>query len=89
VEIALGGSTADFPRLLLVEGSEDGEAWTQLWRGATGGLAVAGGLDDPARVPVQVVIPPTRVRFVRLQQLGSDPSFFWSVAELVVRAPPG
>jgi hypothetical protein len=84
VELALGSFRADFPRRLLIERSLDGEGWADVRDGGTGGLAVAGALEDPQRLPIRVRFAPVQARYLRLRQLGEDPVFYWSVAELAV-----
>jgi hypothetical protein len=41
-------------------------------------------LRDPATVPLVFGFPATRARWIRLRQLGADPRFHWSIAELAV-----
>jgi len=88
VVLDLGPFRADFPRALVVEGSLDGEAWTELWRGHTGGLRVAGAFTDATRNPVRVPLAPAAWRYLRLQQVGQDLEFYWSIAELSVTGSP-
>ena len=89
VELALGPSRTDYPRLLIVEGSTDRLRWSELWRGPTRWLAVESLLDDGIRGPIRSLFAPTMVRYLRLRQMGADPVYFWSIAELAVLAPPG
>jgi len=90
VELALGSFSADFPRDLLIEGSLDKQSWVRLWQGPTGGLAVAAAIEDFHRLPLRLEFQPVDARYLRLRQLGSDPVFYWTVAELLVLGPlPG
>lgn len=84
VELALGPFRADFPRRLLIERSLDEAGWADVRDGGTGGLAVAGALEDPQRLPIRIRFNPIPARYLRLRQLGEDPVFYWSVAELAV-----
>lgn len=84
LELALGPFHADFPRHLLIEGSLDRQEWAARWRGPTGGLAVAAAIEDPRRLPMRIACQPFDARYLRLRQLGSDPVFYWTVAELLV-----
>jgi hypothetical protein len=88
LELALGPFQGDFPRRLLIEGSRDGQGWATLWQGPTGGLAVAAAIEDQRRVPVRITFTPFDARYLRITQLGTDPIFYWTVAELVVSGPP-
>jgi hypothetical protein len=85
-QIALGEFRHDAPRRLVVEGSLDGERWTELWEGGRGALTLLAAIDVPVRLPLRVEFPPAEARYVRLRQTGSDPVFYWSVAELAVLA---
>jgi hypothetical protein len=84
VELDLGGYVADFPRWLLVQTSTDGTAWEERWSGSGGGAALAGALLDARLMPLFFGFPEVPVRYIRLTQLGADPVFYWSVAELRV-----
>jgi hypothetical protein len=84
VELVLGGYVADFPRRLLIETSTDGAAWEEVWSGSGGGPALTGALLHPRVMPLTFQFAPRTARYIRLTQLGSDPVFYWSVAELKV-----
>jgi hypothetical protein len=84
VTLSIGQYLGDYPRVLTIETSEDREAWTSRWSGRGASKAVAGALRDPARVPVTFGFPETRARWIRLRQIGADPRFPWSIAELTV-----
>lgn len=84
IELALGPHYGDFPRELSVEASLEGREWRTLWQGSTSARAFRASLDAPRRMPLRVCFPPARARHLRLRQLGSDPEFPWTVAELVV-----
>jgi hypothetical protein len=88
VELALGPFSTDFPRDLLIEGSLDKQSWVRLWQGQTGGLAVAAAIEDSRRLPLRFAFQSVTARYLRLRQLGSDPVFYWTVAELLVRGAP-
>jgi hypothetical protein len=84
VVLALGAFTTDFPRRLIVETSADGSNWAAAWNGPVLGETIAAGLADPRRVPVMIPFAPREARFVRLRQVGRDPTWYWSIAELEV-----
>jgi hypothetical protein len=84
LELAIGGYIADFPRRLKIETSLDGGAWEERWTGSGGGAALAGALLDARRMPLFFELDPRPARFIRLTQLGSDPVFYWTIAELTV-----
>jgi hypothetical protein len=84
VTLCLGPYLADFPRVLAIESSDDRQSWAMRWSGRTAVLAVAGAVRDPRVVPLTVAFAPEPARWVRLRQLGSDPRFHWSIADLTV-----
>jgi hypothetical protein len=84
VEIDLGGYVADFPRRLRIETSADGAGWEERWTGSGGGAALAGALLDARLMPLFFEFDPRPARYIRMTQLGSDPVFYWTIAELKV-----
>ncbi len=84
VELDLGGYVADFPRRLRIETSIDGASWEERWSGSGGGAALAGALLDARLMPLFFEFEPRPARYIRMTQLGSDPVFYWTVAELKV-----
>jgi hypothetical protein len=87
VVLSLGQFGADFPRDLQVEVSEDGQTWTEAWRGTCAGPAFVAAVRDPKSVPLTIALGNAPARFIRLRQLAKEPTFYWSVAELSVRGP--
>jgi hypothetical protein len=85
VVLELGPSARDFPRVLSIELSNDGVDWTETWRGRTWSKALLAIMRSPRDIPL--VFPIGRsARYIRLKQLGEDPVYYWSVAELRVLA---
>ena len=87
VVLELGPSVHDFPRALAVEVSVDGAAWEEACRGAVSSIGVTAAARHPLDVPLEFPLGGRSARFIRLTQLGSDPIFYWSVAELRVFEP--
>ena len=86
--VVLWGSLGmEFPRRLRVETSRDGRAWETVWQGRTELAVLRGALRD-ARAPLAATFTGVPARYVRLRQMGRDPSFAWSVTEVDVHAPP-
>jgi hypothetical protein len=48
---------------------------------------VRGALARPRQAPIELSWPAHTLRHLRLRQLGSDPIFYFSIAELTVCAP--
>jgi hypothetical protein len=84
IVLSLGPFSADFPRDLQIEVSHDQRTWTETWRGSTTILAFVTAVRDPKRVPLVFQLGNREARYVRLRQLGQDPTFYWSIAEVAV-----
>jgi hypothetical protein len=84
VSMSLGPHIFDFPRVLEIDRSEDGQSWSTCWKGPTTARVMAGATQDPREAPLVVSIPIGPARFVRLRQLGQNPTYYWSITELAV-----
>jgi hypothetical protein len=84
VEMAIGGFVTDFPRLLAISTSLDGERWSPAWDGGTGPVAFFAALEDPLNVTLPFVFERRQARYLRFVQNGSDPIYYWTVVELRV-----
>ena len=87
VVAALGAFPNDFPRHLVVETSMDGMAWQPAWGGPVEPAAVVATFRDPKQIPLSVSFQPRAARYVRLRNTGRHDTWYWSIAELDVRAP--
>jgi hypothetical protein len=85
--LSLGPFVRNFPRGLRIELSSDEREWRRISQGGAAGATLLAGLADPGTVRVRFPLGDARARFVRLRQLGSDPTFDWSIAEVEVFAP--
>jgi len=84
IVLSLGPFADDFPRALAIDASEDGQTWTEVWRGTGGTLAFVGAFQAPRELPLTFEVAETRARFMRLRLLSNDPVYYWSIAELKV-----
>ena len=84
VRMLIGGYTADYPRELQIELSDDGQNWITAWSGSPGLLALSGALDDPPYTPLSIALESRPARYVRFTQTGSEMTYYWSIAELQV-----
>jgi hypothetical protein len=82
--MTIGKHPSDFPRVLVIETSQDGRAWSTRWQGSTAAVAFAGAVRHPTESPLTFVLPHVPARLLRLRQLGQDPVFYWSIFELRV-----
>jgi F5/8 type C domain len=82
VELTIGGYAADYPRELRIETSEDGQSWTEAWRGSGGPATLSAAFDKPAIIPLVFPLDPRPARYVRLTELAREVIYYWTVAEL-------
>ncbi len=82
--MTIGHHLSDFPRMLVIETSEDGRSWSTRWKGSTAVIAFAGAVRHPKDVPLAFALPHVPARLLRLRQLGQDPVFYWTIFELTV-----
>jgi len=88
----LGDSLCDFQRGSRIEVSTDNQAWQKAFEYAN----VADGLFWDNNQPRYLVrgtfftcaFAPVTARYVRIVQTGSDPHFWWTIAELHAFGPP-
>jgi hypothetical protein len=79
IQFDLRGRLKDLGERLLIEGSDDGAQWRQVWLGWTGEFVFDATLRDPQRVPVQIPLQNARVRSLRIY-----PAPEWLARELRV-----
>jgi hypothetical protein len=84
IDTWLGPFEDDFPRGLVIEASEDGTTWKEVWQGGSAGLAFAAALESPRDVPLKYRFAPTPARLLRMRLTKDDKIFYWSIAELRV-----
>jgi len=84
VETQIAGYLADFPRRLVVELSEDGVSWSNVWEGETALMTYVAALEMPRTVPLRIPLGNRRAQYVRLRQTGADRTYYWTIAELTV-----
>jgi len=87
IRYTMGQWYREFPRILAVETSIDGEMWEPAWDGDVIAPTIESGLLDPLMAPVTVPVAPRRARYVRLRQTGKD-ELNWVLPELAVLAGP-
>jgi hypothetical protein len=74
-------SFGDYPRDLSIDAIEDGGERT-LFRGTVLPQLARGIVGDGEYPFIEIVLPPNGARALRLRQLGSTRSFYWSIHEL-------
>jgi len=82
VVMTLGDKIFDYPRMLAIETSRDGETWEPAWQGPTAALAFRAVIENPKLSRLTFRFPPREAKTIRLRQVGSSRRFFWSIAEL-------
>ena len=84
IDTWLGPFVDDFPRGLVIEASEDGKTWKEIWQGGSAGLAFVAAFESPRDLPLKYRFPPTPARMLRMRLTKDDKIFYWSIAELRV-----
>src|SRR4030095_13913522 len=85
IEMDLGEFRDDYPRKLRVSVMDDQHDAIPVWEGSTTGLAMLATIEDRARMPIVIHLPPsTRGRQLALTVVEGHPQFSWSIAELRV-----
>jgi hypothetical protein len=87
VDLTLGRFVEDFPRQMVIDASEDGERWREVWRGTSGGRAVISSLNIRGAVPMRYRFEPVQARVIRMRLTTSDEIYFWSIAEMKIIGP--
>ena len=87
IELLLGPFVEDFPRGLIIEASEDGQSWREVWQGGSAGLAFVAAFEAPRDVPLRYRFAPTPARSLRLKLTKNDDIYYWSIAEIRVLGP--
>jgi hypothetical protein len=65
-----------------VEGSVDGTTWQSYWLDWTGGVSLRGAIEHPREVPIRLVLPDVRVRYLRVH-----PAPVWMQREIQAYGP--
>jgi hypothetical protein len=87
VDLLLGRFVEDFPRGLIIEASNDGQTWREVWKGRSAGLAFVGAFEAPRDVPLRYRFAPTSTRLLRMKLTENDDTYYWSIAEIRVVGP--
>jgi hypothetical protein len=87
IDLLLGPFVEDFPRGLVIEASETGESWREVWAGTSAGLAFAAAFEAPRDVPLRYRFAATQARLLRMRLTANDDTYYWSIAEMKVLGP--
>jgi hypothetical protein len=82
VEFGLRWHAASLDPRIAIEASVDRLTWSTVWEDWTGGLALAGALEDPRTAPVRMPTADVRARYLRIH-----PAPSWMLRELTVHGP--
>jgi hypothetical protein len=72
----------DYPRQLLIETTEDGEHWEELYQGRGFPRLLLSLVEQLDYAHLDVPLPTNKSQTLRLRQTRSDPVFYWSIHEL-------
>ena len=84
IVLLTGVFLGEFPRELAIDVSEDAQNWTTAWHGPTAARLVAGATRNTRDAPLAILFAPAVARFVRARQLGTEPRYQWSIADVAV-----
>jgi hypothetical protein len=87
IVLGMGAFAFGFPRDLAIDVSSDQVDWRPAWAGRTAVRAVHAAVTDPGVVPLTIDVGEIKGRYIRIQQVGTEPGIPWWIAELNVRAP--
>ncbi len=87
IDLLLGPFVEDFPRGLVIEASEDGLSWREIWKGSSAGLAFVAAFEAPRDVPLKYRFPAMPARMFRMRLTANDDTYYWSIAEMKVLGP--
>lgn len=77
-----GRSLSDYPRNLEIEGIDETGRMSVLWQGSVLPAMGAGLRRDPERVDARLLLPANRSTSLRLRQLGSSRTWYWSIDDV-------
>jgi hypothetical protein len=80
IEFAVRERFRDVDERLLIEASDDGEQWREVWLGWTGEFVLDAFLRDWRQAPARIQFPPTHARYLRVYPVRE-----WMVEEIKVR----
>jgi hypothetical protein len=66
IQFDMRGRLRDLGERILIEASDDGTTWRQVWLGWTGEFAFEATLRDPAVVPIQIPLHKVRAQYLRI-----------------------
>jgi hypothetical protein len=87
VDLLLGPFVGDFARGLVIDASEDGQSWREVWAGGSAWLAFVAAFEAPLDVPLRYRFTPTPARLLRMRLTRNDDIYYWSIAEVRVVGP--
>jgi hypothetical protein len=87
IVLGMGAFAFGFPRDLAIDVSSDQVDWRPAWAGRGAVPAVHAAVTDPGVVPLTIDVGEIKGRYIRIQQVGTEPGIPWWIAELNVRAP--
>ena len=80
-DMGSGSTVTDFPRRVLIESSDDGREFRELYEGDVLTQLLQGLVQDADRTPIAIVLPNNDTVTLRIRQTGQSSSW-WSISEL-------
>jgi hypothetical protein len=82
IEFPLRRNYPELGERIAVEASIDAETWSMVWLDWTAGRAIAAALEDPRVLPVRILLPDIRARYLRIHPVPE-----WMENELKILEP--
>ena len=86
IDLSLGRFVQDFPRQMVIEASEDGKIFREVWRGGSAGRAFVASL-QLGGAAMEYRFEPVRARMMRMRLTADDDTYYWSIAEIKIVGP--
>ena len=78
------GALDGYPRGLVIESSDNGEAFRSLYEGDVVTQLVQGRVQHVERIPIEIILPENDTTTLRIRQTGQTSDWAWSIHELSI-----
>ncbi len=78
------GALDGYPRGLVIESSDNGEAFRSLYEGDVVTQLVQGRVQHVGKTPIEVILPENDTTILRIRQTGQTSDWAWSIHELSI-----
>ena len=78
------GALDGYPRGLVIESSDNGEAFRSLYEGDVVTQLVQGRVQHVGRTPIEIILPENDTTTLRIRQTGQTSDWAWSIHKLSI-----